>query len=283
MQHGTGAMAASTKIGQGRRDRATRSPVLGRPATRIFLCQIGVLVAVILVWQLIVWSGLLRPVVARSPLEVWNAFVELASSGELWIHLWATLVATAIALVLAGGAGIVIGLSLGLLPFTERVLSPFLDAFNATPRIAIAPIFIIVFGIGMSAKIALAFTVVVFMVISAARAGVHAADPDVLRLMTVMGATKRQIFFKVLVPAATPSIFAGLRLGLVYSLLGVVTSELLASRDGLGQLIARYSGMFQLERVYAIVIVLIIVAGTLNAFSGIIERRLTSWKTAIES
>jgi NitT/TauT family transport system permease protein len=153
-----------------------------------------------------------------------------------------------------------------------------LDALNATPRIAIAPVFIIVFGIGMSAKIALAFTVVVFMIISAARSGIHAANPDVLRLMTVMGASKPQIFFKVLLPVATPSIFAGLRLGLVYSLLGVVTSELLASRDGLGQLIALYSGTFQLDRVYAIIFVLIVISGGLNAIFTSLERRLTRWK-----
>lgn len=255
--------------------RWARSPILAY--------QLLLLVAFVLVWQLIAWSGLIRPVIARSPLEVGDAFIRLSVTGELWSNLVATLQATAIALVLAGTVGIVIGLSLGLLPTTERVLAPFLDAFNATPRIAIAPVFIIMFGIGITAKVALAFTVVVFMIISASRAGVHAADPDVLRLMTVMGANKRQVFFKVLLPAATPSIFAGLRLGLVYSLLGVVTSELLASRDGLGQLIARYSGTFQLERVYAIVIALIVVAGTLNAVSAMIERRLTAWKTVIKS
>lgn len=260
--------------------KSARVPTDKVGRSSILAYQVVFLIGILAAWQFVSSTGIiLRPIVASSPLDVWKAFILLASSGELWSNLAATLVATAIALVLAGSVGIVAGLSLGLMPVFERVVTPFLDALNATPRIAVAPIFIIVFGIGLSAKVALAFTVVVFMVTSAARAGIHAANPDVLRLMTVMGATKVQIFFKVLLPVATPSIFAGLRLGLIYSLLGVVTSELLASRNGLGQLIALYSGTFQLDRVYAIIIVLILISGILNAVFTAIERRLTHWKT----
>jgi NitT/TauT family transport system permease protein len=115
------------------------------------------------------------------------------------------------------------------------------------------------------------------MTISATRAGVRAVDSDVLRLSIAMGATKRQVFGKVLLPVAAPAIFAVLRLGLIYSLLGVISSELIASRDGLGQLIATYSGQFRMEAVYGILIVLMILSAFMNQLVTIVEGKVFRW------
>jgi NitT/TauT family transport system permease protein len=199
-------------------------------------------------------------------------------SGELWLNMKATLIATVVAFVLASAVGVVVGVALGVLPRTERVLSPFLDAFNATPRIALAPVFIIYFGITTQAKVALAFTLVVFIVLSASRAGVRSADPDALRLSAVTGANKRQLFMKVLLPVAVPQIFASLRLGLIYSLLGVVASEIIASRSGLGQLVAKYTATYQLDHVYSILILLALIATALNQLMVQLEGWLLRWQ-----
>jgi NitT/TauT family transport system permease protein len=209
---------------------------------------------------------------------VWSYLSEASANGELWQHTRATMTAVILAFVLAGIVGVVVGIALGLLPRTERVVNPFLDAVNSMPRIALAPVFIIYFGINTSAKVALAFSIVVFMVLSAARAGVRSTDAELLRMSTVLGASKPQIFRKVLLPVSVPAVFAGLRLGLIYSLLGVVASEILASREGLGQLIARYSGTFQLENVYAILILLAILAMVLNQAMVAMERRILRWQ-----
>jgi NitT/TauT family transport system permease protein len=118
----------------------------------------------------------------------------------------------------------------------------------------------------------------VFIVISAARSGVRSVDVDMMRLSKVLGANRRQMFTKVLFPVAIPSIFGGMRLGVIYSLLGVVTSELIASRDGMGQLLQQYASTFQIDRVYGLLIVLAVVAAVLNAFMTRLERHLLRWQ-----
>lgn len=242
--------------------------------------QIGVILLMIALWQLIHTLGLGSRSLNRSPLEVWQAFIALNQDNVLLQNLWATMKAVIVALLLSIIIGVTIGLALALMPKVEEAIQPLLSGLNSMPRVALAPLFIIAFGFGMEAKVALAFSVVVFILIVNARAGVKSADPDVMRMAEVMGISKTQKFFKILLPVATPSIFAGIRLGLVYSLLGVVTSELISANDGLGQLIAARSSMFDMATVYAILIVLAVVAGLLNMIAGLAERSLLHWNQA---
>src|SRR5262249_43820450 len=182
--------------------------------------------------------------------------------------------------VLASVVGIIIGIGLGLFPRVEALLDPYISAINAMPRIAFAPVFVLLFGIGQPSKVALAFSVVVFILILNARAGIRTVDRDIMTMAIVMNITKRQMFMKILLPSAVPSIFAGLRLGVIYALLGVVTSELIASRQGLGQLIAWYAGTFALEGVYGVVIILALVASLMNVAMAALERKLLHSRTA---
>ena len=246
------------------------------PVVRVLQVSLGV--ALLGLWQLAAAEKWPDPVLAKSPVQSWDYLVGAARSGALWSNTWSTMTAVLIAWVLAGLAGVAAGLALGLMPRTERVLSPYLDAANAMPRIALAPLLIVALGIGTSAKVALASTLVFFIVLSGARAGVRSTDAEWLRLSTVLGARKHQLFFKVLLPVATPAIFAALRLGLIYSLLGVVGSELISARDGLGQLIAYDSSVFQMEGVYGILVLLAVIAVVLNQFKAFLERRLLRWQ-----
>ena len=241
-----------------------------------YVHQVAVLGLVLVIWQLIYPLG--GPALGKGPADVWAALSELVRTGDLQENLWHTMQAVLIALVIASVIGTVIGLSLALLPRVEAAVSPLLSGLNSMPRIALAPVFIIAFGIGIEAKVVLAASVVVFVFILNARAGVKSADPEVIRMATVMGFGKVQIFYKVLLPVAMPSIFAAFRLGVIYSLLGVVASELISSRNGLGQLVALYSNQFKLASVYAILIVLAIVAGMLNALTGLAESRVLRWQ-----
>ncbi|MEB8326025.1 ABC transporter permease [Dietzia kunjamensis] len=248
----------------------------------VLVAQLFLLAALIGIWQAAAFFGWGRAMIVRSPIEVWDAGIELFTGGELLPALASTLQATVIGMAIAGSLGVVIGLALALSPRVERVVNPFLTAMNSAPRVAFAPVFIVAFGIGQTSKIALAVSVVIFVVILNSRAGVYAADADVRRLMTVLGSSKFQIFCKLLFPVAVPSIFAGLRLGLIYALLGVVTSEMIAAQAGMGQLVSAYSGNFQLAHVYAVIITLIIVATALNGIAGYIERRLLWWQPPAE-
>lgn len=267
--------------GGARRRRRASGPVRRGPALR--LAQAAFIAGVIGLWWLVTSVGIIKPLLSRTPADVWRFLEASARSGELFSNLGATLEATLLAFVLASAVGIVIGISLGLLPRVEAVVDPFMDALNSMPRIALGPVFIIYFGIGIAAKIALAFTIVVFILIYNARAGVRSADPDILRLSRALGATKKQLFWKILLPVSIPAIFAGLRLGLIYALLGAVTSEIIASREGLGQMIMTYSGTFKLEGVYGILVVLAIVGMLLNSIMLFVERRILRWQPPAES
>ena len=121
-------------------------------------------------------------------------------------------------------------------------------------------------------------SVVVFMLITSARAGMQAIDVDIVRLARSLGANRRQLFFKVMLPVAVPSIFGGLRLGVIYSILGVLTSELIGAKNGIGQLLQEYASLFQIEAVYGLLIVLAIVASSINSIMSWLERRILRWQ-----
>ncbi len=162
--------------------------------------QVLVILAWLGIWQFIVSLDVIDPIIAKSPEQVFSFLWGSAVSGELWHNTVATMKAVFVAFVLASAVGVVVGITLGLLSGLERVLTPFLDAANAMPRIALAPVFIVALGIGIAAKIALAFSIVVFVVTSAAQAGVRSADPEILRMSAVFGITKPQLFYKVFLP-----------------------------------------------------------------------------------
>lgn len=249
-----------------------------RDAVLLLLARLAVVVVLIGIWQLVVSLDLIDPTVTSRPKDVANYLVDVLATGVLWTNLWATIEATLIAFALASVVGVVIGISLALLPWLELVVDPYLSAFNAMPRIALAPVFVVAFGLSIQAKIALAFTIGVFIMITSARAGVRSVDIDVLRLATVLGATRRQMFTKILFPVAVPSIFGGLRLCVIYSLLGVLTSELLGSTNGLGQMLQTAAGIFRTDAIWGLIFILAVVASFINALMGVLERFLLRWQ-----
>lgn len=266
-----GGNESQRRSGASRRSRV-------RDAITLLLARMGILTLIIILWQVAATNGWIPDVLSRTPGQVGGYLKDGFSSGELGRATWATMTSTLLAFVLAGTVGVMAGVGVGLLPRFERVISPFLDALNAMPRIALAPLFVIYFGIDTTGKVALGFSIAFFVVMSAAQAGVKSADPEVLRLARVLDASKLQVFTRILIPSAIPSIFAGLRLGLIYALLGVVTSEIMGARVGLGQLIMTYSGVFQMEAIYGILIVLAVLASLINIGMSLIEARVLRWR-----
>lgn len=245
---------------------------------RYLLYRIALLVALVGIWEGVSAGHLLSSLIASSPSQVATYLYDATRDGSLLSNFWATFEATLIAFVASGIVGTAIGVSIGLLPRVEKIVDPYISGLNAMPRIALAPVFVIYFGIGIVAKVALAFSFVVFVFIVNARAGIKSADPDILRLSSAFGSSKVNLLTKVLFPTALPSIFAAIRLGIVYSFLGVVTSELIAAKAGLGQLIQEYSGVFKIGNVYGILIVLAVVASILSYAFGQLERYLLRWQ-----
>jgi NitT/TauT family transport system permease protein len=240
--------------------------------------QIAILLAVLAAWQILTTSHVINPILNATPHQVWDQFVDIEKSGALWTALRASLLAVLAAFGLAAVVGAPIGIALALLPRVERIVSPFMDALNATPRVILAPVFIVAFGIGMSAKVAVGFSLCIFIMIVNSRSGVRAVDEDVILLATSLGAKKREIFSKILMPAALPGVFAGLRLSLIFAIFGVVASELISSTSGLGYLAAMYGNQFNMAAVYAVIIVMMIIGTVANALMRAAEKRLMRWR-----
>ena len=145
-------------------------------------------------------------------------------------------------------------------PTVESLLNPILMALNAMPRIALAPLFMIWFGLGLGSKVAVGFSLTFFIVLSSTVAGGRGVNPDHITLARTLGASERQIFRKFVLPLAVPVIFNGLRLGLVYSLLGVVGGEIIAAEHGLGQALQLLAASFKTNGVFAIIILLSLIS-----------------------
>ncbi|WP_285705809.1 ABC transporter permease [Microtetraspora sp. NBRC 16547] len=186
--------------------------------------------------------------------------------------------ATLIAFVVGSLAGIVTGLVLSVSPRLNAVLDPYLTIANAMPRVALAPLFLLWFGLGQTSKVMMGISTGYFILVLNTHAGVKAIDPDLKTICHVMGANRLQMFTKLILPAAVPAIFAGLRLSVVYSLLGVVLAEMLASQAGMGQLLQYYAGLFQVQGVFGVLICLSLLAVAGTAVVGAVENRILRWQ-----
>ncbi|XVV15319.1 ATP-binding cassette domain-containing protein [Actinoplanes sp. CA-131856] len=244
----------------------------------VWLWRVAAPFLVVGLWQLLYQLDVTSRVLLPSPHAVWDAGLRLHSSGVLWPNLWSTMSAALAALALSAVAGIPAGILLGMLPRTWAVLAPYLNAVNSMPRIALAPVFLVALGIGQGSKIALGFSVAVFVFLMNARGGVLSTDEDHRRMCAALGASRFQLLRKLYVPVAIPALFTALRLGIVFALLGVVGSEIIASRAGVGQLITTYSATLSMAPVYALLIVLATTTSLLTMLVGALEGVMLGWQ-----
>jgi NitT/TauT family transport system permease protein len=202
---------------------------------------------------------------------VWAWFVE----GLVWRHLSATLVTMSLGYVTGCVLGICGGLLLGLLPRVNRTLTPFLAAANALPKIALAPLLIIVFGLGYASKVPLVAATVFFLVLSSTLDGVKSADLDTLDCMKIMGATRAEQIYKVLFPSALPWVFMGMRISVRYAFTNTILAELIGANSGLGYLIESHASQFDATGTYAAVLILVIVSVSLTEILVKLENLMT--------
>ena len=211
------------------------------------------------------------------PSQFLPLLVDELLSGKIAIAAVDTLSATLMAFALGGILALATALALAVSPTLKELVDPFIDAMNALPRVALVPLFIVWFGLGTLSKIVSGVSLMYFILLYNTLAGAQSVDPDHLQLSRSLGLSKREIFLKVVIPTAIPSIFVGLRLGLVYTLLGVVTAELIAGGKGLGSLISYYSNTFDANGVFAVLLVLIVLADALSMVMTRVEQWLTRW------
>jgi NitT/TauT family transport system permease protein len=249
-----------------------------RHRTLVFAGRIVLLLVTVGGWEALARLDLIPAAFIGQPSVFLPMMVEELLGGSILHAIADTLSATLAAFVLGGVLALLTALVLHAWPLLKAVVDPYLNAMNALPRVALVPLFIIWFGLGALSKIVSGISLMYFILLYNTIAGAQSVDPDHVLLARSLGLTQRHIFLHILVPTAAPAIFAGLRLGLVYTLLGVVTAELIAGGKGLGSLISYYSNTFNANGVFAVLLVLVILADLLSGLMTRIEHRLTRWK-----
>lgn len=212
------------------------------------------------------------------PWAVLAALSELVASGRLWPHLGQT-----VGEVLAGYAiGVALGVALTVLvaaaPAAHRVLRPFLIAFYSIPKIALAPLIIMWFGLGVAPKVILAAAFVFFVVFMNMVAGVYSVNPQLLAAMRVMGASPATVLRKVTLPSSVPYLMTGLRLAVPEALIGAVVGEFISANQGLGYLVTSAAAQFNTAATMAAIVVLLLIVVAMDFGLGLTERRLLRWR-----
>ncbi|HET7880086.1 MAG TPA: ABC transporter permease [Acetobacteraceae bacterium] len=209
------------------------------------------------------------------PVEIVSRLASWIIDGSLWGNVGATLLAMALGYSIGSAAGIALGLVFGLMPRLYRVLSPYISALYAMPKIALAPLFVIVLGIGLESKVALVALTVFFLVLNSTLDGVRNVDRDLGRALALMGATRLEVTRKVVLPATLPWIFTGMRIAVRYAFTNTLLAELIASNSGIGFMIEYYSGVFDATGTYAAILVLVIMSVGMTEALTQIESRLS--------
>ena len=173
--------------------------------------------------------------------------------------------------------GIALGLAMASSVTMKQALQPWVSGLYATPTIALAPLFILWFGIGIWSKVIVVISLVLFPVTINTEAGLRTTSERLIEMLRSFGATRRQIFLKVSLPSAVPFILAGLKLGIGRGLIGVVVAELFGSRAGLGRLISQSADAFNMPELFAGVVVLAVAGIVMTAGFGWLEKRLVPW------
>jgi NitT/TauT family transport system permease protein len=212
------------------------------------------------------------------PLKVLERVWIWFSSGSIYEHLWVTLVETVLAFAIGTVSGLGVGLWLALSPTAAALFDPYIKAANSMPRVILAPIFGVWFGLGMASKVALGITLVFFIVFFNVYQGVREVSPTVLANARMLGAGERQLLRHVYVPSAMSWVFASLHNSVGLAFVGAVVGEYLGSSEGVGYLILQAEGTFDVNSVFAGILVLTAFALVLDWMVTLAERRLMVWQ-----
>jgi NitT/TauT family transport system permease protein len=228
-------------------------------------------------WELISRYVIANALFLAAPSQIAVAVVNLARSGQLWHHVSISAAEFAVGYVIACVLGIALGLAMASSATVKQALQPWVSGLYATPTIALAPLFILWFGIGIWSKVIVVITLVLFPVTINTEAGLRTTSERLIEMLRSFGATRRQIFVKLSLPSAVPFILAGLKLGIGRGLIGVVVAELFGSRAGLGNLISQSADAFNMPDLFAGVVILALAGIVMTAGFGWLEGRLVPW------
>ncbi len=250
-----------------------------RQRRRIWVVQGLIALSVILGMQIL--NALAGNLVMPTPLSVLRQGVDMWGDGTMGRALWESLAILGAGFGLAATSGVFAGILLGGIPFLGRVFAPFVTAMNSTPGAAFIPLIIVWFGLYNEAKIVLVWHAAVFPILISTAAGIANANRDLTEMAQSFGAGRRVLFWQVMVPDALPAILSGLRIGAAVSTVGTVIAELTMAQSGLGGLMITAGNRFQMDRYFAVVIVLMALGTLITMGLRLAERRFARWRVVM--
>jgi NitT/TauT family transport system permease protein len=257
---------------------STTPPRIARVTLQVAACQALLLVLLIAGWELATGSAKLNAFLFGSPSAIWGHLVKMVQDGSLLGDAAITGGETLLGFALGNLIGTVLGLALWYSRFVSRVVQPFIVALGSIPIVALAPIVIIWFGTGLASKVAMSTLSVVVVALVIAYKGATGVDEDQINLMRTLGASKWQIFRRVVVPASLGDIFAGLKLTIGFALIGAIVGEFMSSSEGLGHAIFKAGSLYIISKVFAALVGTIALALGLTYLVGRLERLLMPWR-----
>lgn len=249
-----------------------------RRAVPMLVWQVLVGAAMLSIWQALVSAGTVDKFFFSRPSDIAGRLQQWLITGSIWSHLAVTVVEA----LLSFGIGVVLGVGLGFLlarvDWLAELLDPYIRIANALPRVVLAPLFLLWFGLGIWSKVALGVTVVFFIVFFNTFQGVREVDPVLLNNARMLGASERQLVRHVLVPSALTWIFSSLHVSIGFAIIAVVVGEYLGASSGVGYLISQAEGVFDTTGVFAGMTVLAAVVLAVGAGVSRLEHWLLRWK-----
>lgn len=237
--------------------------------------------AFFLIWEMLIRLNIADPFFVSQPSSIINDFVSIIISGEIFPHIKVTLYEAFSGLLIGSIGAIVFALVLGKFQKIAQILDPIIMSLYGIPKLTLAPLFILWFGLGIESKIFLAAVEVFFLVFFNTYAGYKNVDVDLVNAVKLMGAKEIQIMQKVILPSCVPWILTGIRAGFGVGLIGAIVGEYMGSDKGLGWMIQYSSGMCDITRVLTCILILIIVMGVLNYCLKLVEQKTLKWRPSI--
>ncbi|MGW6459157.1 ABC transporter permease [Streptomyces sp. NPDC055078] len=282
-------MAQSTSAPADARNRKPVKPSSGLLRRKTFLERVPtpVLMTVALsvligVWQLAVSFGWVSEYVMPTPADTAAAMgdvaVSLTTGGVVWDNFLITLQEIVLGLAIAAAVGIILGVAIAETVLGRKVLQPLMVALYAAPKVALAPVFVAWFGFGLTPKVVMAATIAFFPIMVDTAAGLAGVDEDQDKLFMMNRASRWQRFTKLKWPTALPFVFAGLKSGAVLAVIGAIVAEFMGGGEGLGVLVKTASVGFALDRVFALIILLSLIAFAVYILVDLVERKVVHWR-----
>jgi NitT/TauT family transport system permease protein len=261
-----------------KRPRQRRRPITSRETVVVYILRILLLAAILIAWQLVGDESVRTAFFTSKPTSVWKSLVSIIQTNAFWVNVKTTMYETLVGFAIGGVAGVLCGFALAFSNIANRVLDPLLNALNSLPRIALASLFILWFGLGTESKVVLVISLVFFPLFLNALKGATTIDPDYVLLMRTFKASRVSFVRKVILPSTVPWIMSGAKLGIAQALGGAVIGEIISAQHGLGAELNVAAANFDTGEEFAVLLVLVFIAMILNGICGFVERRVSTWR-----